>query len=302
MIKNRLDRRSVIDKGVKYSLLGFWWTFALSLFVVVFWMFLSALKTDVAYFKDPLGIPLKDPSSWTLQNFRTVWNSMSMKVLVNGEMVMYTPTEMIIYSFLWSSLCPAINVFVVAIFSYIVAYYKFPGRNFLISLNIILMIVPIVSSLAASMNLRQKLGLYDNFWGLMLINNIQPFGFNFLLFLGLWKSIPWSYAEAAFIDGASNLQVMRRVMLPLVMPTCVALWLLGFIGSMSDYMTSITWLPSTPMFATGVYRFNLKATSFGVSPNITMAGYALLAIPCIIFFVAQRKLISEKITIGGLKG
>ena len=94
---------------------------------------------------------------------------------------------------------------------------------------------------------------------------------------------------------------MFRIIVPMVLPTAVAQYLLGFIGAWNDYMTVVTWLPSYPNLAFGMFMFQTEAARYGAGMPHILAGFVIVAIPTSILWVAGQKLITSKIMIGGLK-
>ena len=124
----------------------------------------------------------------------------------------------------------------------------------------------------------------------------------FLLFYAAFQGVPWEYAEAAFIDGAGHYKVMFRIMLPLMIPTFSAIFLLSFLSTWNDYNTFIMWLPSYANLAYGMYLFQMDASSYGASMPQIMAGFIICMIPTVIIYIASQKLITSKLMIGGLKG
>ena len=163
------------------------------------------------------------------------------------------------------------------------------------------MIIPVVGSLSSSLAIRRALGIYDNLIPYLLTSS-SGFGFNFILLYGAFKSISWTYAEAAFIDGAGHHTVMYRIFMPMMMPTLFALFVLGFVGGWNDYMTIITYLPSYPNLAYGIYMFNSLSTVNQHSDPVVMAGFVLVAIPTVTIWCISQKFVSNKVVVGGLKG
>lgn len=90
--------------------------------------------------------------------------------------------------------------------------------------------------------------------------------------------------------------------MPMMMPTLFALFVLGFVGGWNDYMTIITYLPSYPNLAYGIYMFNSLSTVNQHSDPVVMAGFVLVAIPTVTIWCISQKFVSNKVVVGGLKG
>ena len=67
-------------------------------------------------------------------------------------------------------------------------------------------------------------------------------------------------------------------------------------------MTTVVYLPSYPTLAYGVYYFQENASLFGVSEPVKQAGFIIMAIPTALIWIVSQKFISDKVTVGGLKG
>lgn len=87
-----------------------------------------------------------------------------------------------------------------------------------------------------------------------------------------------------------------------MLPTGAVLFVLGFLGSWNDYMTFLTWLPSYPNLAVGLYLFQYESAIYMVGTPTVLAGFTVAAIPTSLLYLCSRKLIMSKFTVGGLKG
>ena len=131
-------------------------------------------------------------------------------------------------------------IFFASMASYVVCKYHFPGRNFLYSLVIVTMMIPIYGALPAQYRLFDDLGMVDS--PLILLYYCSGFGTNFLIIYSFFKGISWSYAEAAFLDGANEFQVFFKIMFPMAMPAVSAIFIIAFTGGWNDYLTPILYM------------------------------------------------------------
>ena len=196
------------------------------------------------------------------------------------------------------------SVSLTTMMAYIIAKYRFPGRNAIYTIGIIVMIVPIIGAGPSAMLIKRLLGIYDNMPLLILTGPSCVFsGLNFLLLYGNFKQLPWDYAEAVFVDGGGHYSAFFRMYLPMALPTMAVIFILAFLGSWNDYNTFLVWLPSTPNLAYGLYIFQNKAHAlYKASMPEIMAGFTVVIIPTTILYLASQKLILSKFTVGGLKG
>lgn len=274
--------------------------YCISLLIPLFWMIISSFKSQDDFILHAYQLPVE----WKFSNYAELFEKFRMRVTKWGVgTVEYGLPDMLFYSLAYSICWPMIQVFFYTLCAYVISRFDFPGKNFIYALGIFLMITPIIGTFPASMKIHKALGLYDNFLGRMLMQGSGTFyGFNFILMYGAWKSIPWAYAEAAYIDGASNLKVYLKVMFPLIVPTAAVLFVLSFLSCWTNYIDFLVWFPSYPNLAVGMYLFQYNASLYMVGTPIVLAGFAVLAIPTTILYLLSQKLIMSKLNVGGLKG
>ena len=104
------------------------------------------------------------------------------------------------------------NIFSSMCLAYGVAKYKFPGRNFIYNLVLVIMIFPVFGTLAARYKLYSQLGFIDS--PLILLAYAGAYNAQFLILYAFFRNLDWAYAEAAFIDGAGHFRVFVHIMLP----------------------------------------------------------------------------------------
>lgn len=269
--------------------------YTITLIVPFVWTFLTSLKGRLEYISSPFDLP-KD---WRFKNYLDVFNALS--VTIQGQRQAYLP-ELLLNGFLYAFISSIVIIFTNCVVGYVVAKYKCTVGKIIYSLVIINMILPVVGTLPSELQLMRTLGFYDNMIGIYLMK-ISFGGTNFLIFYAMFKSISWSYAEAAFVDGASNMKVFTRIMFPMALPTFFALVLLQFITYWNDWQASLIYFPSHPTAAYALYTFQFPGAgnkTTGV-PYI-MAACILVALPIIIIFLLFKKKIVGTATLGGLKG
>lgn len=298
-MNKHFEVKSIVSKTVRVLTLVLLWTLAMSLLLSMFWMVYSSLKDNISFQMNSFSLPKLNQIMFS--NYAEIWTMIDAVVLTSGgALVRYKLWDMFFFSLLLSVGTAVMGVLMPAVTSYAVSKYKTRFGNFLYAVAIFVMILPIVGALPSQMLIMKSLGIYDNIV-LFILTSAGPFGFNFILLAGAWKSLPWAYAEAAFIDGAGHMRVFIQIMVPMMMPMFAALFILGFIGSWNDYMTPIIWLPSIATLASGMYGFQNKANSFGIPVTQLLAGLVILSIPSSALFIASQKVIMSQLTVGGLK-
>ena len=190
--------------------------YALSLIFPFLWAFMTTFKTEGEFINNKAYFP--KVIDWTnyIDAFRT---------LSANDTNMFV---MLFNSVWWSVGSTVLAVCASTMSAYVVAKYKFPGRQVIYGVAIFTMMLPIVGAMPSQYTVYSALGILDN--PLMLIATIGGFGFNFFVLYGFFKSLPWDYVEASFLDGGGHFSTMVRVMLPMAMPVMTSLAVVAFIG------------------------------------------------------------------------
>ncbi len=287
-----------VARGIIISLLCL---YALSLLVPIFWMLMNSVKSYIDYYLIPT---YEFPEVPTFENYQTILTKLKYTAQrPSGERVTFGVFSMFTYSIIWSTLGPVFSIFVTTLAAYVLSRYKFRGNNLIFTVGIVVMILPIVGTLGSAMLVRKALGIYDNMLLMILTGPATAFsGLNFLILYAAFKNIPWAYAEAVFIDGGGHLKVLFSIMLPLVLPTCGVLVLLGAIAGWNDFETFLIWLPSYANIALGLYSFQYDLQLSGGTLPEVLAGFVLVSIPMVMLYIIAQRPLMKNMIVGGLKG
>lgn len=272
--------------------------YVLSMMIPCFWMILSTFKDRFEFRSNRFGWP----ENFTLQNYASVFSKMYITITPKGGGIefVYMP-KLMINGLLFAvcgvgaALCTQILV------AYGCAKYKSLVGKILYGFAIVTMILPLVGTMPARLLLYKNLGLYDNFFGIIL-GSAGWGGSNFLILHATFKGINDEYREAAFIDGASHARVLFTIMLPMIKTTILALFILGFIGSWNDYQTPMVYLPSMPTIAYGLFRFRYSSDSLVSAIPMQITGCVVVMLPIMVLFVIFRNKIMGNLALGGIKG
>lgn len=246
------------------------------------WAFLTSLKGNIEYIRDPLSLP-KD---WKFSNYIDVIYEMGK----DG-----TSFPVMFLNSIWLSvLPPTINILTGAMAAYVMAQYKFPGRDLIWGIMVVTMALPILGTGAAVYKMYMTLGFYDS--PLILLTNVAGLGGG-LFFIAAFKGISKTYMEAAMLEGAGHFQTFLTIMLPQIKGTMLALWTMSFMGSWNDYMTPIMYLPSYTPIPTGLYKYQLRTERFLNVPLLFAGSMIVLIPPLTLFAVFQNKFM--EISFGG---
>ena len=194
------------------------------------------------------------------------------------------------------------NIFFCACTSYVVCKYAENHRwlNWVYAFVVTIMIIPVLGTTASSYNLMHNELQIANKPLLIWVTWCSGIGFGFLMLYSGWKNLSWSYAEAAFIDGASHFQVFWQVMFPMIKPVISALFIVNFISGWSEYMDTVLYMDQWPSLGYMAYFLQQRAMYFGMP--LYFAVIMVAAIPTILVFIGFQETIMKNVTAGGLKG
>ncbi|MDQ0999657.1 sn-glycerol 3-phosphate transport system permease protein [Neobacillus niacini] len=246
-----------------------------SIFALPFvWMISTSFKTLAETLVFP---PQWYPKNLMWQNFVEAWNS--------GPFLKYFTNSVIvavgILIFQLATVIPA---------AYAFARYNFPLKNFFFAITMVTLMIPAqLIFLPVFLNL-SSWGLLDTLWGLILPFATSAFGI--FMLRQTFMQIPEEIIEAARLDNASELKIMRRIMVPMAKPTLVTFGLFSFITHWNDYFWPLVMTTSEKSRTLPIGIAQLRQVEGGATWNILMAGNMILVIPIlIIFFIAQRQII-----------
>ena len=192
------------------------------------------------------------------------------------------------------------HFFSVTLVAYAFARLRAPGKNFLFMLLLATMMLPSPVMLIPTFEIFQKLGMINTLWPLFIRSF---FGNAFLIFLlrQFFMPIPMELEEAARIDGASTLQVLRKIILPLSMPALATVGIFTFWWTWNSFFEPYVYLSSPQQYTVSLGLAFFKG-QYNTSFHLLMAASMVVILPIIvIFFFAQRYFI-EGIQLTGLKG
>jgi multiple sugar transport system permease protein len=252
--------------------------------VPLLWLITSSLKTDAQIFKFP---PEWIPSPWTVKNypggltFIPFWRE-----LLNTSIICVSAVVGTIAS------CSLV--------AYGLARIRWRGGNALFYIILSTMMLPYQVTMVPVFVMFARIGWVDS-----LLPLIVPhfFGSAFYIFLmrQFFMTIPVEMTEAARIDGCSEWDIYRRIVLPLSKPALAAVGLFAFMAMWNDYLGPLIYLADEHKYtlSLGLASFS---SQYGSYPGMLMAVTTVITVPIIvIFFFAQRTFI-QGITLTGIKG
>ena len=270
--------------------------YALTLFIPFFWALITSFKGNLDYLGNQLGFP----SKWHFENIITALNYFYVPINTGSDIKTYYIESMLLFSLLYSVGSSFFATLTACIAAYATARFDFKFNKVVYGIVVVTMTLPIVGNLPSELQFLKAFGMYDSIWG-MWICKANFLGLYYLVFYASFRSVPKDYSEAAYIDGASNFRVMASVILPLVASTFMTVMLIRFVEFWNDYTVTLTYMPSIPTLAYGLYAYSFSTVPEISNTPMRLAGCFSLIIPILIVFIAGHKRLMGNISMGGIK-
>lgn len=235
------------------------------------------------------------PKEWSLNNY--------IQLFFQPDTVANFPSWFKNSMIIGACSCLISTVFVLMI-SYAMSCMRFPSRKMLMSLAIILGMFPGVLSMIAIYFVMKLIGLTNSIFGLIIIYSAGS-GLGYLICKGFFDTIPVSLRESARLEGASEMTIFTRIVIPLSKPIIVYTVINSFLAPWMDFVMAKLMIrskdPTDWTVAMGLYNL-VQRTLVGDYFSVFCAGGVMVAIPISILFLFMQKFYVEGITGGAVKG
>lgn len=269
-----------------YAIVAELFLFAFCAFIIVpfMWMLTTSLKSPLRAFKLPPGLI---PTSFDFASYRLAFQKVdflqfginSLKVSVLVVLLQLVVSSMAAYSF---------------------AKIKYPGRAFLFYLFLSSMMIPGAVVTIPRFVFMSKLHMVNTHLALILPAAFDMMGI-FLIRQNM-MSIPMSFSEAAFIDGASHFRCYLFLILPMARPAMFVSGIMTFIGSWNAFEGPLIFINSSRLFTLPLGLVSLDGQLSSGNRSGVIAGVLLASILPVIFYLFGQRYLIEGATLGGLKG
>jgi alpha-glucoside transport system permease protein len=212
---------------------------------------------------------------YTLNNYETVLDRANMADSFVNSLIITIP----------STLLP---LAVAAAAAYAFSWIRFPFRDTVFLLIVALMVVPIQMALVPLLRLFRDMGIANNFGGIILAHTAFGLPLGVFLLRNFFITLPRDLIEAARVDGASNVKIFLRVVLPLSVPALASYAIFQFLWVWNDLLMALVFVQNSDLWPMTI-RINQMQSQFGIEWHLLSAGaFLLMAVPLIVFFALQR--------------
>ena len=203
-----------------------------------------------------------------------------------------------INSLIVSILVTVISLFLNSMAGFAFAKYHFKGKNQLFNLLLSSMIIPAQVVMLPLFLMLKSLGLINTYLAIIIPGLANIFGI--FLIRQYILSIPDSLIESARMDGATDFQIYRTIILPLSLPILVTLAIFTFTGTWNDFLWPLIALADNSMYTLPVALANLMG-EHAKDPELMMAGSLLTILPILLVFLVLQRYYIQGILVGGIK-
>ncbi len=280
-----LRRRYLVGRWLRYLALTIVVVLALILLIPIVWMILGSFKIQRVALAYP---PELIPSNPVMDNWeRLLIGRPSMRWLLNSLVV---AGGIAIFGVITSTCA-----------GYAFGKKDFPGRTLFFWMILMTMMLPRQIYIIPLFVLMKSLGWFNSYQGMIAPYIVYPFGV--FLMRQYMQSIPDELLEAARMDGASELQLFRHMIVPLSRPAIGAIAIFAFMAGWNDYLWQLVLATDELWLTLPVGVAKLTASGVGsIDIGVSMAGATFAVIPMLLIFLLFQNYFIKGITVGALKG
>lgn len=224
--------------------------------------------------------------------------------LIQNYTAVFTETPMMQYfvNSLWMTIPSVILVLILSTLAgFVLSRYRFPGNMLLFGIFIGGNFLPVQIMMIPVRNLMVTLNIYDTTLALVIFHVAFQTGFATLFMRNFIAALPDELFQAARAEGATPIQILVHVVLPLVRPALAALAILIFTFIWNDYFWAVVLTISDSVKPVTAGLASLKGQYYSAW-NLLSAATVVVAIPPVLmFFIMQRHFVSG-LTMGAVKG
>lgn len=279
MRSGRVQRTTTNILKQAFMLLGI-----LLVLLPLYFTLITAFKSQENYSRDKFGFP--DP----------IYTGNIQTALRGGRYFIWFKNSIIL-----SGGAVILSTTVSSLAAYAFARMRFSGRNSLLSIVTALMVIPPVVMLIPLFLLLTQLKMTSTYWGGILVYAALITPFSVYLLTNFFKTIPFEIIESALLDGASSMDILVRILLPLSGPALVTLAVVNMLWVWNDLLVALVLLPQDDLrpLMVGVTVFG---TRYNTNVPVAMMGMLMASIPMLIAYLAGQRYFIQGLVAGAIKG
>lgn len=253
----------------------------------LYWVLVTSFKTNMEAYRFP-------PTMWPENPTFDAYVKLFVK---NNDFFTYYKNNFIV-----SGITAAVTTVLAVLAGYALSRFRFKWSAWILAALVSSQMFPVVSRMISLYDLLGKIHLINTLPGLILALIAAMLPFSVMLMTGFFNGVPVSLEEAARIDGASRMQILTRVVTPLVTPGMVAVGLYSFLMTWDDYLHAATLIQTDSLrtLSAGVALRYLGELSYDWSLINTISIVGTL--PMVFLFFFFQKYMVKGLVAGAVKG
>jgi len=232
------------------------------------------------------------PITWLPDNLLN-WNNY--RVLLTK----FPAMRWLLNSIIVSTVSITSSIFFCALAGYAFAKLHFRGRELCFAIVLAVLMIPFEVTFLPLFVMLSRVGLVNTYVGIIFPNFMSAIGV--FIMRQFMQTIPNDYIDAARIDGASEIQIVGRVVAPLAGPAIVTVAVLKFIISWNSFLWPLVMASNKTMMTMPVGMQSL-VNQFIIDYGLLAAGATLMVLPPLILFLAAQRWVISGMVMTGLKG
>ena len=259
--------------------------FLLVILVPFWWITSMSFKT---YEQIQFATSIYVPNPFTWENYRGLWTDTRFPLWLRNSLV----TALVV---------TATTTVIASLGGYAVARLRFPGRESVASLILILYLIPPALLFIPLYRVLAELGATNNLASLFLSYPTFTVPFCTWLLIGFFKALPRELEEAAFVDGATRTATLTRVLLPLAAPGIVASAIFAFTLSWNEFLYALVFIQDETRITVPV-GLNLLIYGDVFHWGQLMAASVITTVPVVALYMFIHRWMVEGLAAGAVKG
>lgn len=262
------SRKITVAGLLKYFVLVLGAVVALLPILVVFF---GSFKSNAEFLST--GV-LELPKSLDFSNYQTAF--------INGKMLLGFKNTLIIFVISMVG-----KLALGSMFAYAMSRFDFRGKKVIMTLFMMAMLIPGITSQVATFQIINSIGLFNTIWSVILLN-LGTDVISIYVFLQYLEEIPISLDESAYLDGASYFGIFRKIILPNLKAPIVTMLIISGVGVYNDFYNPFLYMPDSKLKVISTALFAFKGP-YGTNWPVILAGVIIVIVPILIVFLTLQK-------------
>lgn len=252
----------------------------------IIWMFIGSFKSNAEIYRNPWGIP----ESFSLDNFIHAWTNYHIDTSVFNSLVV--------------TILGAVLTLIFAVpTAYAIERLPFRGSNFLFTLYISAMMIPMVLGWIPLFFLLNNLNLLDNIFGLTLVYAVSQLPFTIFVLTSFISTIPKSLEESAAMDGMSPYGVLWKIITPLTTSGIITVTIMNTIQFWNEYFMALIFLQSKENYTLALaIDYISSEAEYTNAWGTLFASLVIAIVPVIVLYIIFQRRIAKGMVEGAIKG